>query len=102
MKLRKEKPEYVLSSVSRICSELLSARILTDAGKSPQEVADKMGMHIYPATLRINAASKKGLAALERAVTLCSETDVKIKTSRLEPYTAIEMLILSLGGRRNI
>ena len=100
MKLRKEKPEFILSSVSKICSELLTARILTDAGNPPQAVADKMGMHVYPATLRINAASKKSLASLERAVSRCCETDVKIKTTRLDQYTEIEILILSLGKRR--
>lgn len=100
MKLRKEKPEFILSSVSKICSELLTVRILADAGNAPQAIADKMGMHIYPATLRINAASKKSLAALERAVSLCCETDVKIKSTRLDQYTEIEILILSLGKRR--
>jgi DNA polymerase-3 subunit delta len=100
MRLRKQKPEFILSSVSKICSELLTARVLTDAGNPPQAVADKMGLHVYPATLRINAASKKSLAALERAVTRCCETDVKIKSTRLDQYTEIEILILSLGRRR--
>lgn len=100
MKLRKEKPEYILSSVSKICGELLTVRILSDGGYSPQNIADKLGMHIYPTTLRINAASKKSLKALERAVELCYDTDMKIKSTRLDQYTALEVLILSLGKRQ--
>ena len=97
MKLRKEKPEYILSSVSRICSELLTARLLSDAGYSKADIAKKMKMHEYPTSLRIAAASKKSVEMLERAVELCCETDIKIKSTSLDEYTALEILILSLG-----
>lgn len=100
MKLRKEKPEYILSSVSRICSELLTVRILSDAGFSKQDIAKKMKMHEYPVSLRMAAASRKSVATLERAVELCCETDMKLKSTRLDQYTELEVLILSLGKRQ--
>lgn len=101
MKLRKEKPEFILSSVSKICSELLTVRILVDGGYSKQDIAKKMKMHEYPVSLRMAAASKKSLETLERAVELCCETDLKIKSTRLDEYTALEVLILSLGKKQD-
>ncbi len=99
MKLRKERPENILSSVSKICGELLTVRILSDAGYSKGDIAKKMKMHEYPVSLRMAAASKKSLATLEKAVELCCETDLKIKSTRLDQYTALEVLILSLGKK---
>ncbi len=100
MKLRKEKPEFILSSVSKICGELLTVRILADGGYSKQDIARKMKMHEYPVSLRMAAASKKSLETLERAVELCCETDLKIKSTSLDEYTALEVLILSLGRKQ--
>ena len=100
MKLRKEKPEFILSSVSKICSELLTVRILSDAGYSKQDIAKKMKMHEYPVSLRMAAASKKSVEALERAVKRCCETDLKIKSTGLNDYTELEILILSLSRGR--
>lgn len=102
MKLRKERPENILSSVSRICNELLTVRILSDSGYSKQDIAKKMKMHEYPVSLRMTAASKKSMESLERAVELCCDTDLKIKTTRLDDYTALEILILSLGKSRSV
>ncbi len=101
MKLRKERPENILSSVSRICSELLTVRILSDCGYSKQDIAKKMKMHEYPVSLRMTAAARKSMESLEKAVELCCETDLKIKSTRLDEYTALEILILSLGKSRS-
>ena len=99
MKLRKERPENILSSVSRICGELLTVKILVDSGCSKQDVAKKMKMHEYPVSLRMAAVAKKSRSSLEAAVKSCCDADVKLKTTRLDDYTVLEVLILSLSRR---
>lgn len=99
MKLRKERPESILSSVSRICGELLTVKILVDSGCSKQDIAKKMKMHEYPVSLRMATVAKKSIDSLEAAVKSCCDADIKIKTTRLDDYTVLEVLILSLSRR---
>ncbi len=97
-KSRREKPVEIASAVSRVISELLLVKTLTEAGMSTAAIAAKTKMHEYAVRLRQNSVRKCSLAELERAVRLCYETDIRLKSRSVDKYLLLENLILSLGA----
>ncbi len=93
---RKEKPHDILGTVSRMMSDLLQIRILRDCGMLPAEIASKLKMHEYVLSLRLQSAMKRTVEQLEQTAALCREADRKIKSTRLDSYQVIELLILQL------
>lgn len=93
---RKEKPQDILGTVSRTMSDLLMIRTLRDVGMAPNEIASKLKMHEYVLSLRLQSAMKRSMESLEQTATLCREADRKIKSTRLDSYRVIELLILEL------
>ena len=93
---RKEKPTDILGTVSRMMSDLLMIRALRDAGMTPGEMASKLKMHEYVLSLRLQSAMKRSMESLEHTAMLCREADRKIKSTRLDSYRVIELLILEL------
>ncbi len=93
---RKEKPQDILGTVSRMMSDLLMIRALRDAGMTPAEMASKLKMHEYVLSLRLQSAMKRSMESLEQTAMLCREADRKIKSTRLNSYRVIELLILEL------
>ncbi len=96
MEKRKEKPQDILGTVSRIMSDLLQIRVLRDSGMNPAEIAAKLKMHEYVLSLRLQAAMKRTMEHLENTADLCRAADRKIKTTRLDSYRVIELLVLQL------
>lgn len=97
MKKRKEKPQDILGTVSRLCAELLQVRMLRDAGMTPAEIASKLKMHEYVLSLRLKSANARPIEALEKAAALCREADRKLKSTRLDNFRLIELLILEMA-----
>ncbi len=93
---RKEKPQDILGTVSRTMSDLLQIRVLRDCGMQPAEMASKLKMHEYVLSLRLQSAMKRSLEQLEATAALCREADRKIKSTRLDNYRVIELLILQI------
>lgn len=93
---RKEKPHDILGTVSRMMSDLLQIRVLRDCGMTPAEIASKLKMHEYVLSLRLQSAMKRTMEQLEHTAALCREADRKIKSTRLDSYRVIELLILEL------
>lgn len=93
---RKEKPHDILGTVSRMMSDLLQIRVLRDCGMTPAEIASKLKMHEYVLSLRLQSAMKRSMEQLEQTAALCREADRKIKSTRLDSYRVIELLILQL------
>ena len=93
-KMRKEAPEIILSGVSTVFSDLLTLRLLFDNGYQPKEMAAKTGMHEYRVTLYLRTASQKKAAVLKKALSLCAETDLKIKSTPLDPYVLLDRLVV--------
>ncbi|MGM9648101.1 MAG: DNA polymerase III subunit delta [Eubacteriales bacterium] len=93
---RKEKPQEILGTVSRMMSDLLQIRVLRDCGMTPGEIASKLKMHEYVLSLRLQSAMKRTVEQLEQTAARCREADRKIKSTRLDSYRVIELLILQL------
>ena len=94
---KREKPIEILSSISRVISELLQVKVYTEAGMSAKEIAAVMKKNEYAVKLQQNACRTRSLASLKRAATLCYETDVKLKSKSIDKYTLLERLIIEMG-----
>ncbi len=101
MKLHREAPEIILGSIMRIYSDLYTVKILLEAGLLKAEIAQKIKMHEYKAGLYVQRANTLSKNGLEKAIELCHEADVKIKSSNFDSYTVLDILLikLSMTGR---
>ena len=96
MILHKDPPEIIMATVMKIYTELYTVKTLNESGMMKSDIAKKMGMHEYGVELylqRVNALSRTGL---EKAISLCKDADVKIKSSPLDSYQIIEVLLIKL------
>ncbi len=101
MKLHKEKPELILGSIMKVYSDLYTVKIMLEGGLMLNDISKKMKLHEYKAKLyiqRANALSRKGL---EKALSLCHEADLKIKSFSFDSYNVLDILLikLSMTGR---
>lgn len=97
MKGKKEDPLLILGSVSKIFSDLCLVKSLMNRGKQKDEIAKAIHLHEYPTSLRMRAAAGKSYEALSKAVSLCLDTDVKMKSTPHDKYLLLEMLVLELS-----
>ncbi len=95
MKLRKERPENILGTLSRITGELLTVRALSDAGMSRAEIGAALKISDYPLGLRLTAAKKSTPERLKAAADHCYDADLKLKSTSLPGYALIERFILT-------
>lgn len=100
-KKNREKPELLLAGISRVFSDLCLIRALSDAGLSQREIAAKAKMHEYKAGLYLNACRKKSPALLKRTLALCSEADLKIKSTALDSYVVLDRLVTEAATLRD-
>jgi len=96
MKRQKEKPVEILSSITRVCAELYTVKILALDGVEDKKIGEILNLKEYPVKLRRQAVQRRSVEELERACALCEQADKKLKTTRLDNYFIIEQLILSL------
>ena len=97
MRRRKEKPEIVLGSVIDTISRMYLVKQLTQAGKSQQEIVKLLGERSeYRVKLAAKSCAKKSEKRLHKALEICAEADLKIKSTGLENYTVLEILVLRL------
>lgn len=91
-KLAKEEPVAVLNGISRVWCDLLLIKSEAAQGLGEREIAEKLKLNEYRVKLYMNAASKISQAQLERSVRMCSDADLKLKSTALG-YIAIERLL---------
>ncbi len=101
MRLRKEPPERILGTISRIAGELLAVKKLSDSGVSRPEMSRLLGIADYPLGLRLAAVAGTGVEKLAETVRAVNETDKKLKTTSADGYLMIEQLILFGIGHNN-
>ena len=96
MRRRKEKPEWVLGSIIDLITSLYLIKRLLEAGKKNAEIASATGINEYRVKLYVQGCTNKSAPRLQKALTLCTEADRKIKNSGLDNYTVLEILVLRL------
>ncbi len=94
MKLRKEKPTYVLGSVLKVITELYSVKVLVECGYNDIEISKELKIHEYKVGLYRKSCEKRPLARLKKLLEICSETDIKLKSTSLDDYTELDKLVI--------
>jgi DNA polymerase-3 subunit delta len=97
MKAKKEKPELILGSISRVICDLAKIKIYTSAGYSQADISALTKMHAYRVGLYAKQSQHRSNAQLKRAVRLCAKTDAKMKRAVTDPYLLLERLIVELS-----
>lgn len=96
MRFERVKPELVLGEISQTLFDMLSLRVLFDAGRSIGEVSATLNMHEYKVKLYHKALSRIPTARLARVIALAAEADRALKSSVSPDYAPIEKLICAL------
>ena len=94
MKLRKEKPIYVLSSVMKVISELYTVKVLATGGYNDSEISKQLKLHEYKVGLYRKNSERRNINRLKRLLEFCTETDIKLKSTSLDDYTELDKLVI--------
>ena len=90
-KTRREEPIMVMGMVSRTIADMLAAAIYASAGLGAAEIAKKLKIHEYRATLYLRAAGTD-VERVKAMLRRCLEADRLLKSSARD-YAPIERLI---------
>jgi DNA polymerase III delta subunit len=93
----KEEPVIVLGQISRHFCDLL--HIVLTGSYDSAAVAKRTGMHEYKVRLSLNSLRKykEPVQFVTRAVGLCRDCDIKLKSTQLPEYSLLENLIFNIS-----
>lgn len=95
-----EAPVYLLSMITRQIRLMLLAKELVARGKSADEVGGELRLHRFPRDKILQQIRRFSLAQLERAYEQLLAADSGIKTGKITPLTALDLLVVELAGLR--
>lgn len=99
LKAKKEKPELILAGISGVLCGIKLVSVLSAAGMSVRDIAQKTKIHEYRVGLYQKSLRQRGFADIDRLLDLCAETDYKIKSTGLDSYMLIDRLIAAFSTR---
>ncbi|MGI6704475.1 MAG: DNA polymerase III subunit delta [Clostridia bacterium] len=91
-----EPPVRVLFMVARQFRLLLQASYMKGMGYSGRAVASKLQLPPFVADSLMRQTANFTREDLKKALKECGEVDIRIKSGRIEPWLALELLIASL------
>lgn len=93
-------PLGILAAITGQIRGLLEVKELAGQGLSPAAIARRKGWRSdYAAKMRLKEAGRFSLERLEEILALLLDTDLAIKTGRLEPQLALDTLLVQLCGQ---
>lgn len=93
-----EEPLKILGAIGSQMRRLYYARVVSDAGKSQQTLMELTGMSSsYAAGLTLQSARRASEGFCRRAVELCYETDLSIKSGGGDAERLLEVLLAQLA-----
>ena len=92
-----EDPFRIYGMIVRQFRLLLTAKEYLVSGGYPAQMADALGMNGYVAKKIAQQSRGFSLAGLERVYRALLDNDIKMKTGRIEPGLALDMLVASLA-----
>jgi len=95
-----EHPTFLLFMIARQCRIMMEVKELSQRGASPAELRARLKLPQFVIEKALKQAAPFPLRQLEDIHRELLETDLAIKTSRIEPSLALEMLIVKLGQRQ--
>lgn len=96
---KKEEPISLLSVLGGQLRQLYTAKLALDSGKDAQYLQKLWGLSPYATKLRISASKRFTKQWCQKALKLCAETDIKMKSTGYDKQLQLEMLILELAGK---
>ena len=95
---KQEEPVRILGAIGGQMRRILAAKRLMAAGKKQQDLMKLCGLGGYPAQKTMDNAKRLSEGFCAKAVELCLEADLRLKTSYDEPERVLELLVLELAG----
>ena len=95
---KQEEPLKILGAMGSQFRRTLAAKRLLAAGKRQQDLMKLCGISGFPAQKTMDNARRLSEGFCCRAVELCLEADVKMKSSYDDPERVLEFLVLELAG----
>ncbi|MBR7033456.1 MAG: DNA polymerase III subunit delta [Clostridia bacterium] len=95
---RAEPPIKLLAGISGVIADLCAISQFVKEGETSDGIAKKLKMNEYRARLYVNAVRGVSQERLIRALSLCAETDKRMKTSSNTGYAPLEMLVCAASA----
>jgi DNA polymerase-3 subunit delta len=92
-----EHPLGLLGMIVRQFRLLIQVKELKARGVSPRDIAKVLKIHTFPASKLYDQATHFTTAQLEKVYRHLSETDVEIKTGRIDSELALDLLVAGLA-----
>ena len=96
MKFRQVKPEFALFEIASLYCNLYQTKLLMTAGQSQSDIARMLKVHEYKVGLYMKTVARLSEEALSRAVRLCQDADLAMKSYGKRDYEQIEKLVCLL------
>jgi len=96
MKSRKEKPEIILATISRVICDMLIVSTLAEKGANKAEIAKQTKLHEFKVGMYLNRLRRLPQDYAKTALDRCLECDRLMKSTALDSYALIERLICSI------
>ncbi len=99
-KFRRVDQTFILGDVSRTFCDMAVVQTLTKVGMSPKDINAVTGIHAFQVQLYQKSLANTDPAVLRRAIDACNKADISLKSSfsSSKPYTAVDILVSSLGA----
>ena len=94
MERRKEKPIHIFGAVAKVISELYSVKVLAESGQNDREISAALKIHEYKVGIYKKSAARKSRERLKKLLSLCAETDVRLKSTSLSDYAVLDKLVI--------
>lgn len=98
MILMKQSPVMILTMIARQFKMILQCGLLSGENKSIKDIAAELGLRSFVVSECLRQSGNFKADELVRALSDCLETDISIKTGKLDDRTAVEILIIKHSG----
>lgn len=95
----KESPLMVLAMISRQLRLILQCKSLSGEGKTNGEIAQILGIRDFVVRECLIQGKNFNEAILKNSIAKCLETDINIKTGKVNQETGVELLIILFAGK---
>ena len=95
-----QEPLYILAMIVRQFRIMVQVKDLEERGGAPGAMAKRLGLHPFVAKKGLAQAHNFTMAQLEAIYDKLLETDLAIKTGRMEDVLALDMLVAGLSRSR--
>lgn len=96
--LLKESPIMVLTMITRQFRLILESKILRGMGVDTEGIAKRMGQRSFVIRECLKQGGNFSESLLKQAMKECLETDIAIKTGKMDGTLAVEILIIKYSG----